>query len=528
MKKAVLLEMKGITKRFGKTLANENVNLRLYQGEIHALLGENGAGKSTLMNILLGKYTPNSGDIFYRGEKVTIKSPKYAANLGIGMVHQHFELIDTLSVAENIFMGIGNRGFILNKAKMEQTIRSYSNKFGLAVDPGAKIWQLSVGEQQRVEILKLLCRDCEIMILDEPTAVLTPQEAKEMFKTLRKMADEGKTVVYISHKMNEVMENSDRITVLKSGRVEDDMLTEEATIDRLTKAVVGSRSLGKAMRKPVKASKKPILEIENLKVSNDKGLLALEGISLSLHPGEIFAIAGVAGSGQRELAETIAGLRQPVSGRIIMNSKDITRTSVKQRISAGISFIPEDRLKMGLIPKMNLMQNLILKSFRKPEYSRHGILKSRSIKEVTQSIVEMYDIKNGGFDLPVSMMSGGNQQKLLLAREISDDPVVLIAAYPVRGLDMGAAEAIHNILTEQRNRGACVLLISEELDEIFEMADKVAVLCDGRLMGIRNTSETDYEEIGRMMSGESAWDRGEWYVKWKDTNRKETECVAAK
>ncbi len=504
VEKSVLLEMKGITKRFGKTLANDHTDLRLYQGEIHALLGENGAGKSTLMNILLGIYKPNSGEIFYKGKKVSVKNPKDAAELGIGMVHQHFELIPTLSVAENIFLGIGRCSFLLNKTKMEETIRGYSEKFGLTVDPAAKVWQLSVGEQQRVEIMKLLCRDSEIMILDEPSAVLTPQESREMFKTLRKMANDGKTVIFISHKMNEVMEHSDRITVLKGGKVEDEMLAEDATIERLTKAVIGSRTLDKTERKPIKENCELLLEVEGLYANNDKGLVALEDISLNLHCGEIFAIAGVAGNGQRELAEVLAGLRKPTSGRIRMNCRDITKASAKQRISSGISFIPEDRLKMGLIPAMNMKQNAILKKFKEPKFSTAGILRHKSIKAITEQHVEDHDIKNGGIDLPVAMMSGGNQQKLLVAREIHCEPVLIIAAYPVRGLDIGAAEAINNILLEQSNKGACVLLISEELDEIFEMSDRVAVLCDGKLMGIRNTSETDYEEIGRMMSGESA------------------------
>jgi len=504
MEKSVILEMKDITKRFGKTLANDHINLRLYQGEIHALLGENGAGKSTLMNILLGIYKPNSGEIFYKGKRVSIKSPKHAVELGIGMVHQHFELIPTLSVAENIFLSIGQCKFILNKKNMEETIARYAEKFGLAVDPAAKVWQLSVGEQQRVEIMKLLCRDCEIMILDEPSAVLTPQESKEMFRTLRKMADEGKTVIFISHKMSEVMEHADRITVLKGGKVEDEMLAKDATVERLTKAVIGLRSLEKTVRSPIKENSSLLLEIEHLCVHNDKGIDALKDVSFSLRQGEIFAIAGVAGNGQRELAEALAGLRKVKSGCIRMNGRDITKYNARQRMEMGISFIPEDRLQMGLIPGMNMKQNIILKKFREPEYSRFGFLRNKSIKAVTEKYVETYDIKNGGIELPVSMMSGGNQQKLLVAREIQCDPVLIIAAYPVRGLDIGASEAIHRILMEQRNRGACVLLISEELDEIFDMSDRVAVLCDGKVMGIRNTSETDYDEIGRLMSGETA------------------------
>lgn len=504
MEKTALLEMKGITKRFGKTLANDHIHLRLYPGEIHALLGENGSGKSTLMNVLLGIYKPNFGEIYYKGEQVSAMTPKIAANMGIGMVHQHFALIPTLSVAENIFLGMNQKSFILNKQKMEDKIRDYSEKFALPVDPGAKVWQLSVGEQQRVEIIKLLCRNSEILVLDEPSAVLTPQEANEMFKTLRKMADEGKSVIFISHKMNEVMEHANRITVLKNGRVEDEMPAEDATVERLTKAVVGARNMEQIIRKPQKEKSSMLMEANQLRVSNDKGLVALHDISFQLHVGEIFAIAGVAGSGQRELAEALYGLRKVTSGSIAMNGAEITKTGIKERISMGISFIPEDRLKMGLIPGMNMKQNAILKEFRSPSYSTSGILKNKSIRALTDHHVKAHDIKHGGLELPVSLMSGGNQQKLLIAREINGNPALLIASYPVRGLDIGATEAIHRILMEQRDRGACVLLISEELDEIFEMSDRIAVLCDGKLMGIRNTAETDYNEIGRMMSGESA------------------------
>lgn len=504
MEQVALLEMKGIRKTFGKTVANDQVNLRLYAGEIHALLGENGAGKSTLMNILLGIYKPNAGEILYRGEKITIKNPKYAAELGIGMVHQHFELIHPLSVAENIFLSMTHRRFLLNQQEMEQSIRGFAEKFALPVDPSAKIWQLSVGEQQRVEIIKLLCRDCEILVLDEPSAVLTPQEAKEMFKTLRKMADDGKAVIVISHKMNEVMENADRITVLKNGRVEDELLSKDASIKRLTKAVIGERTMQETTRKRQKEQGKLLVEAEEITVKNDKGLLALDKVSFQLHAGELFAIAGVAGNGQRELAEALVGLRPTVSGRILLEGKDITKTNARQRIDLGISFIPEDRLKMGLIPGMDMKQNSILKKFRTAACSKAGILNKKSIALMTRKYVKQHAIRHGGIDLPVSMMSGGNQQKLLVAREMEGDPTLVVAAYPIRGLDIGAAEAIHEILLAQREKGSCILLISEELDEIFALSDRVAVLCDGQLMGIRNTAETNYEEIGRMMSGELA------------------------
>ncbi len=503
MAKPALLEMKGITKKFENTLANDHIDLRLYPGEIHALLGENGSGKSTLMNILLGIYKPNTGEIFYQGEKVHMKSPKTAADLHIGMVHQHFALIPTLTVAENIFLSMPRCGFILHQKKMEDQIRAYSEKFALPVDPGAKVWQLSVGEQQRVEIMKLLCRNSEVLVLDEPTAVLTPQEAGEMFKTLRKMADSGKSVIFISHKMNEVMAHADRITVLKNGKVEDEMLAGDATIARLTKAVVGAREMEQIICKSHKEQGNLLLEAKQLRVFNDKGLVALHDISFQLYAGEILAISGVAGSGQRELAEALAGLRKVASGSIIMNGADMTKTSTKERISRGISFIPEDRLKMGLIPGMNMKQNTILKEFSAPAYSTGGILRNQDIEALTERHVQAHEIKHGGLDLPVSLMSGGNQQKLLIAREINGDPTLIIAAYPVRGLDIGATEAIHRILMTQRDSGACVLLISEELDEIFAMSDRVAVLCDGKLMGIRHTAETNYDEIGRLMSGAS-------------------------
>lgn len=497
----VILEMKGITKKFGKTVANEDVNLTLRSGEIHALLGENGAGKSTLMNILTGIYRPNSGQIYYKGKKVKIRSPRHAVDMGIGMVHQHFHLIPTLTAAENVFLYTPKCKLFLNKKKMEAAIEECSRDFRLDVDASAKIWQMSVGEQQRVEIVKLLYRGAEILILDEPSAVLTHHEAEEMFKTLRAMAANGKSVVVISHKMQEVMAFADRITVLKGGKVEDTMLAEDATIERLTKAVVGEREFVEHKNEN-QVSDQVVLEMNQVFAKNDKGVMALKDITFDIHAGEIFGIAGVAGNGQKELAEVIAGLRKTESGAVIVNGKDVTKLKVKKRIEEKISFIPEDRLGMGMVPGMTMDENRILKQYGSQEFSKGILLKKKAISKVVDEEIEKHDIKIVGKNAPISLMSGGNQQKLIIAREISGDTKLLIAAYPSRGLDMGAAEAVRQILLEECKKGVAVLLISEELEELFQMSNRIGVLCDGEMMAILDVDEADYDTVGRLMSGE--------------------------
>lgn len=497
-----ILEMKGITKTFGSVTANENVDLTLYPGEIHALLGENGAGKSTLMNVLNGIYRPNSGEILHKGKKVTIRSPKHAVDMGIGMVHQHFRLIPTLTAAENVFLYMPKCNLVLKKKEMEEQIRKWSEEFHLEVEPSALIWQLSVGEQQRVEIVKLLSRGAEILILDEPSAVLTAQEAKEMFRVLRSMADSGKSVVVISHKMNEVMEFADRITVLKGGKVEDTMVAADATVERLTRAVVGERELKPHKNEGGSRQENVVLDVKDLSVKNDRELMAVKNLSLQIHAGEIFGIAGVAGNGQKELAEAIAGLRKAETGAIVLNGEDVTGQNAKARIKKQIGFIPEDRLSMGLVPGMTMEENRILKEFDTDRFSKHHILKRKVIKETVQDEISRYEIKTAGEKSPVSLMSGGNQQKLLVAREIGGNPTLLIAVYPSRGLDIGAAEAIHEILLEQCKKGVAVLLVSEELDELFQMADRIGVLCSGELMATLEKKEADYDTIGRLMSGE--------------------------
>ena len=500
--KEPVIEMRNITKRFGDVIANENVNLSLYPGEIHALLGENGAGKSTLMNVLTGIYRPNSGEIYYHGKKVSIKSPKQAVDMGIGMVHQHFRLIPPLSVAENVFLYMPDCKKILRQKEMEEAIDACSREFHLEVDPSAKVWQLSVGEQQRVEIIKLLYRGADILILDEPSAVLTAQEAVEMFKVLRKMADSGKSVIIISHKMNEVMQNADRITVLKGGRVEDTMEAADATIDRLTKAVVGEREFVPQVRQRHTLSDDVVLKAEGLSAKNDKGLEAVKNVSFTIRAGEIFGIAGVAGNGQKELTEAVAGLRKIQKGKVTVKGEDLTSLSIRKHIDKGISFIPEDRLSMGLVPSLDMTDNIILKHFGSEKFSRRGILKKKSMDETAVSYIERYDIKTAGIHSPVGLMSGGNQQKLLIAREVNGNPSLLVASYPVRGLDIGATEAIHKILLEESARGTAILLVSEELDEIFQMADRIGVMCDGNMMAVLDRENADYETIGRLMSGE--------------------------
>ena len=537
MKKEIdpVLQMRHITKTFGSVTANRDVDLSVYPGEIHALLGENGAGKSTLMNILTGIYRPDEGEIWYKGQKRDIHSPKDAVALGIGMVHQHFRLIPTLTVAENVYLYSGKKSFFLNRDKMEKEIRECSEQYNLQVAPEAYVWQLSVGEQQRVEIIKLLNQGAEVLILDEPSAVLTPQEAQSMFDTLRKMADSGKAVIVISHKMNEVMKNADRITVLKNGRVEDTMPASEADVERLTRGIVGERTLPEhdkeqpSPEEPAQAGQQPspeepaqgarqtspameeekkhmcgdeIFFMEGVSAQNDRGLPALKKISLSVRAGEIFGIAGVAGNGQRELSEVIAGLRPVTEGRVLLAGKDLSKATVKQHIQEGIAFIPEDRLQTGLVPELTFTENIILKSYETDRYSRRGILQKQNMRSDAEEYAGRFDIRHGGLDLPVGLMSGGNQQKLLFAREVSGDPRLITATYPVRGLDIGAAESIRGILREQSRKGAAVIFISEELEEIFAMCDRVGVLCDGELMGIRTIGETDFQEIGRMMSGE--------------------------
>ena len=493
-----ILEMKGITKTFPGVIANDNVNLELYAGEIHALLGENGAGKSTLMNVLTGIYKPEYGEIYHKGKLIDISSPKHAVAIGVGMVHQHFRLIAPLSVAENVMLTSGKCPTIINEKEMNDAVRKCSEEFGLQLSPEAKIWQLSVGEQQRVEIVKLLYRGAEILILDEPTAVLTPQESIEMFKTLRRMADSGKAVVFISHKMNEVMENADRITVLRGGKTIATVTRAEANREELTHMMVGHD-----LKKPSDRERgnygEVILEGTDLCCNNDRGLPALKHVNINLHKGEIL---GVAGNGQRMISEVITGLRPLTAGKLVFKGEDVTKASIKARKEKGIAFVPEDRLGMGLVTALNLMDNLILKEYYHPRFSNKSILKKDEIRKATEECVKKYNIKNAGIERPVRLMSGGNQQKLLVAREVSGDADLLVVAYPVRGLDIGAIDAIHQIMLEEKAKGTAILMISEDLDEVFEMSDNIVVLFDGYMSDKIDPLKTNRIEIGKLMAGE--------------------------
>lgn len=496
--KQPILTMTDIRKSFPGVKANDGVDFAIYPGEIHALLGENGAGKSTLMNILTGIYKPDQGTMHYKGKKVSMKSPKDAVKMGIGMVHQHFRLVEPLTVAENVYLGSKECKTILNLNAMSKRVASCSDEFGLEIDPKAKVWQLSIGEQQRVEIVKLLFRGADILILDEPTAVLTPQESKSLFTVLRRMADSGKAVVFISHKMYEVMTYSDRITILRDGKSVDSMVRANTDEAALTHAMVG-RELGAIVPNAQAARGELVLQLANVHAQNDKGLPALNGLDLEVYGGEIVGIAGVAGNGQKELAETIVGLRAKSKGQAKLCGEDITNQNPAAIKNAGVAFVPEDRLGMGLVPGLSATENMMLRDFNDPAVSKQGIIHFKAVAKRTEAVVETYDIKCAGLQRPVKLMSGGNQQKLLLAREISGTPKLLITCYPVRGLDIGATNSVHQILADQRESGAAVLLISEDLEELFELSDRVAVLFQGKITGIVDRTDFSYDTVGHLM-----------------------------
>ncbi len=497
---SILVQMVGITKRFPGVLANDHIDFDVKAGEIHALLGENGAGKTTLMSILFGLYQADEGEIYVRGQRVHLRSPRDAIDLGIGMVHQHFMLVEPHTVAENITLGLKRPRFFLDLAGTERHITELSKQYGLRVDPRARIWQLSVGEQQRVEILKMLYRGADILILDEPTAVLTPQEVEELFATLRRMAREGQAVIFISHKLDEVMAISDRVTVLRHGKVVASVKTAETDKETLARMMVGREVLFQMEKKPV-ALGQVVLQVQELEALNDKGLPALKGISFTIREGEILGVAGVAGNGQRELAEVITGLRKATGGRITISGCDMTNCSPREVIRQQVSHVPEDRLGMGLVSNLAVSDNLILKSYGEPPLAKGPFLDRLSIRNFVARLIEAFHIATPTQETPVRLLSGGNLQRTILARELSIGPRLMVAVHPTRGLDIGATESVRNLLLKQREKGVAILLISEDLEELLALSDRIAVMYEGEIMGIIPAEGANIEEIGLMMAG---------------------------
>ena len=495
-----LVSMKKITKRFPGVIANDQINLDLYAGEIHALLGENGSGKSTLMSILTGLYKPTEGIIEIRGEEVKFNAPSDAIEAGIGMVHQHFKLIETFTVAENIALSLRNGNMIVDIEGIAKKIDELGDKYGLVVDPHAYVWQLSVGEKQRVEILRMLYQNSRILILDEPTAVLTPQETKELFVNLKKMAADGCAVVFISHKLNEVQELSDRVTVLRGGVVTGSIAKTEMEYHKLVSMMIG-RDIINSYEKTNTKIGKVVLEVDKVSALNDMRTLGLDDLSFNVRAGEIYGIAGVSGNGQRELAEVIAGLRPTLRGSVRFHGKECLGLGAKKIIQLGISYVPEDRLGMGLVPALGTCDNVILKEYNTEKFSKGWRINRKAAETAAKKIVKEFDVKMSSINSPVKMMSGGNIQKVLLGREIDAKPKLMVVLYPVRGLDVGAIEAVHKLLLKLKQENTAIVLVSEELEEIAKLADRVGVIFAGKILGESSVKDMDTEKIGALMAG---------------------------
>jgi simple sugar transport system ATP-binding protein len=495
------MQMIGIVKRFPGVLANDHVNFDVRAGEIHTLLGENGAGKSTLMRQLYGLYRQDEGKILINGREVQFHSPLDAIQAGIGMIHQHFMLVPPLTVVENIALGLkSSRGLVLDLDVVEKRVIELSKQYHLKVDPRAYVWQLAVGEQQRVEILKALYRGADLLILDEPTAVLTPQEVDEFFVVLRRMASEGHSLIFISHKLHEVLAISSRITVLRDGRHVGECDGAQATRAELAQMMVGRQVILQYDRPPLKLGP-PRLKVENLWVRSDRQSYALKGISFELRSGEILGLAGVSGNGQRELAQALAGLRPVKEGKIILDGKDVTHASPTERLLAGQSYIPEERMKEGAIRDFSVADNYILQDHSHKPFARFTFMNFRAIREAAQKAVDCYAVKTPSIHTPIKNLSGGNIQKLILARELSRTPKVLVASQPTRGVDIGASEYIHQRLLQQRAEGAATLLISEDLDEIRALSDRIAVIYEGQIVGMVDAQAATTQQLGLMMAG---------------------------
>jgi simple sugar transport system ATP-binding protein len=499
--RSLVLEMRHITKRFPGIVANDDIAFDLREGEVHALLGENGAGKSTLMNILYGLYHPDEGEILIKGKPVQLGSPSAAIDAGVGMVHQHFMLIPVMTVAENIVLAQEptTGGVFLDIAEAERRVREISDRYGLAVDPHARIDQITVGQQQRVEILKALYREADILVLDEPTAVLTPQEAKELFEVVRSLTDRGKSIIFISHKLKEVLEIADRITVLRRGKLIETLPAEGATEAGLARRMVGREVLLRVAKTPSHPAE-PLLEVEDLHVVDDRGIEKVRGVSFAVRAGEIVGIAGIDGNGQTELIDAMTGLCPVVSGTVRVGGRDVTTETAHGHLEAGLGHIPEDRQRRGLVLEYSIAENLALHDYRSAPASRFGWLFPRRLFERARALIREFDVRGGGPATRAGGLSGGNQQKVVLAREIDRDPKVLIAAQPTRGLDVGAIEFVHRRLIEERDEGRAILLVSLELDEVLSLSDRVLVMYEGEFAGEFPPS-TSEEELGIAMTG---------------------------
>ena len=496
-----MIEMKKIVKKFGDFTANENIDLTVHKGEIHALLGENGAGKSTLMNVLYGLHQPTSGEIYIDEKKVEIANPNIAIDLGIGMVHQHFMLVETFTVVENIILGMETtNGVRLDTKKAKQEVEEISKKYGLYVEADAKIQDISVGMQQRVEILKALYRGADILILDEPTAVLTPQEIDELIKIIEQLSDQGKTIIIITHKLREIKAMADYCTIIRRGKKIDTVKVSDVTEEDLAEKMVG-REVNFGVEKKPKEKGEKVLEIRDLLVKDSRKLDVVKGLSLDVHRGEIIGIAGIDGNGQSQLVEAITGLRKIESGTVKINGKDITNNKPKEVIDAGINTIPEDRQKRGLVLDFTVAENMILENFYKEPFSKYGVLNHKEIKQFSEELIEKFDVRPQNPNQKAGSLSGGNQQKVIIAREITNNPDLLIASQPTRGLDVGAIEYVHEFLVNQRDNDKGVLLISFELDEVINVSDKIAVIYDGKIVEIIDSKDADENKIGLLMAG---------------------------
>lgn len=496
-----VLEARGITKRFPGVVANDHIDFEIKAGEIHAVLGENGAGKTTLMSILFGLLQPDEGEIYIRGQKVTFRSPLDAIELGIGMVHQHRKLVSAHTVIENIILGHPRAGKILNLKRATEEVEGLCEKYGFKVDLRARVWQLSEGEKQAVEILKALYRGAKVLILDEPTSALTPPETEKLLASIQAMArDELGIVPFITHKLPIVLTISDRVTVLRRGKVVASMETRHATEETLARQMVGREVIFTTERAQVETGK-PILQVENLVARNDKGVLALKGISFSIREGEIFGLAGISGNGQHELAEVIAGLRRPEAGKVIFDGQDITYSPILERWRIGIGYIPAERVGMGSVGDFSLVENVMLNLYFDNGFSRRGVLDYRKARQITEELIAEYGVAAPSPETKAKNLSGGNLQRLILARVLSRRPRLLVANLPAQGLDVGATEFVRNKLMEAKKQRAGILLISEDLDEILSLSDWVAPIYEGRLMGIMPAEEARRETVGAMMAG---------------------------